>query len=159
MVARLGALPRLETPRLHGPGRLRFGPRHARGPVSVTHVRLDDGGELPVHDHRELCSVLFGLSGRLPVRQFEFVSPRALVPVEPGARFDVRETRRGTLLPGAAFTHTRTREPIHGIAPDGAGGEYLEVTLRFSDSAGSRVMQVEPQPLDATARLYRARWA
>ena len=129
--------------------------------MTVTHVRLEDGGELPLHDHRDLCSVLFGLSGRLPVRQLQPTAPAALLPTEPGVPFEVRETRVDALVPGKAFTHTRTRDTIHGIGTDGSGGEYLEVTLRFGDHAGSRVLRVDPESpasADAGPRLFLARW-
>lgn len=128
-------------------------------PLVIYQFRIEPGGAIPYHDHRNYNGILLGVEGELRVRSFEIASRDGENRLPPaGATFLIRQTRDARLGPGGISTLTRTRDNIHDVRGGEKGARFLDIFTYFNDQARSRDLAVEEKPRDPVLKTYDASW-
>ena len=138
IASRLGELPELTTRDFGGldPAyELSLIFRDASSPFIVLYWKMEPGAVLPAHCHpgANVCTLV--TKGRTMIRNFDTVagSPRCWESTD--EEFDVIETKREVLLPGAVNTVSELRNNIHRFEAGPEGAEGIDITAGYDDKA------------------------
>ena len=127
-----------------------------RFPLMAVSVRLKPGRGFRHHDHLDYNGVIMGIDGEVRIRNYDFLDEAPAL--ESDETFRIRETRNDLILPGRMSTLGRNRDNIHDLVAGKKGAHVLDVFTFFAKHAGSRYLDVAPEPRDAEARIYDAAW-
>ena len=137
-----------------------FRKRHQRDgerfPLAAMTINLKPGKGFSHHDHLDYNGVIMGIGGEARVRNYDFVAPPPAL--DSGQTFLIRETRDDLILPGRISTLGRNRDNVHDVVAADQGAQLLDVFTFFSKRAGSRYLDVEAKPRDASRRIHEATW-
>lgn len=125
-------------------------------PLLVSHIILNPGARIDLHDHRNCNGVLLTLQGRARLRNFEHFE-RDEVPSD-GEEFTIRQTSSIVLEPGDLSTLSRKRDNLHEVASDDVETHLLDVFTCFRKDARSHEVTFDDKPIDERKKLYRAYW-
>ena len=136
-----------------------IGASWAGDPFVVLHWRMAPGTRIRTHAHTygHVCTV--GLEGSARVSNWETVGALDLEAEDP---FEVRMTNDQVLEPcginlvplSHGFCHGFLGGPGDGVV----GARGLDITTKLGERRETPYLELEQRPVDAAARLYRARW-
>jgi hypothetical protein len=121
----------------------------------ITHqIWIPPGGQIPMHDHRDLFGAIVCVAGDVEVRSFDVV--------EGGVdtkEVILLESVRAWLRPGRYSLLTRARDNVHELRAGKDGARMLDLFAWLTPKSRSVELQlIEPLAATRPDRRYRAAW-
>ena len=124
-------------------------------PFVVLHWRMQPNAEIRLHAHTYGNVVTVGLDGSARVRNFETIEEPDFGSEEP---ILLRRTNDQVLLPGRINLVPLSHGFVHGFRAGPAGARGLDITTRLRDRQPTPYLDVEAEPTDAAAAVFRGHW-
>ena len=134
--------------------------RDPASPFIILYWKMEPGALFPAHCHpgANVCTLV--TKGRTMIRNFDTVAGSPNCWEETDDKFDVVETRREVLLPGAVNTVSELRNNIHRFEAGPAGAEGIDITAGYDDKAKpfSFLSITDAKTGSMGENMYRGQW-
>jgi hypothetical protein len=123
-------------------------------PVEIFQIEMSPGSSIPLHDHQDYIGSIVAMAGNC-----DAVNYTKLTEPDPEGWFELQEVSSGTLMPGMTGSLGLVDANFHVLNAGPNGCQLVDVFTFFDPQGYSNWADLDPTPLNAENKIYRARYA